>query len=82
MALENSVDGYHPNILHHAAMVMMMKGKNDMEAVFGETQRGPTRDLGRGIEQLDLNPVQSSATAGEWCRPDGAKRRSTSIKLR
>jgi len=60
MALENSVDGYHPNILHHAAMVMMMKGKNDMEAVFGETSEARTRDLGRGIEQLDLNPVHSS----------------------
>jgi len=59
MALENSVDGYHPNILHHAAMVMMMKGKNDMESVFGENSEARTRDLGHGVEQLDLNPVQT-----------------------
>ncbi|HJU28955.1 MAG TPA: aromatic ring-hydroxylating dioxygenase subunit alpha, partial [Candidatus Binataceae bacterium] len=36
MALENSVDGYHPNILHHAAMVMMTKGKTDIDTLFGE----------------------------------------------
>src|SRR5579863_5157652 len=59
MALENSVDGYHPNILNHAAMVMMMKGKNDMEAVFGEKSDARTRDLGHGVEQLDLNAVQT-----------------------
>jgi phenylpropionate dioxygenase-like ring-hydroxylating dioxygenase large terminal subunit len=59
MALENAVDGYHPNILHHAAMVMMMKGKNDMEAVFGENSEARTRDWGHGVEQLDLNPVQT-----------------------
>jgi phenylpropionate dioxygenase-like ring-hydroxylating dioxygenase large terminal subunit len=59
MALENSVDGYHPNILHHAAMVMMMKGKNDMEAVFGERSEALARDHGHGVEQLDLNPVQT-----------------------
>jgi phenylpropionate dioxygenase-like ring-hydroxylating dioxygenase large terminal subunit len=59
MALENAVDGYHPNILHHAAMVMMMKGKNDMEAVYGENSEARTRDWGHGVEQLDLNPVQT-----------------------
>jgi phenylpropionate dioxygenase-like ring-hydroxylating dioxygenase large terminal subunit len=59
MALENSVDGYHPNILHHAAMVMMMKGKNDMEAVFGESSDAMARDLGHGVEQLDLNPIHT-----------------------
>ena len=59
MALENAVDGYHPNILHHAAMVMMMKGKTDMEAVFGENSEARTRDWGHGVEQLDLNPVQT-----------------------
>ncbi|MGH7836619.1 MAG: aromatic ring-hydroxylating oxygenase subunit alpha [Candidatus Binataceae bacterium] len=59
MALENSVDGYHPNILHHAAMAMMMKGKNDMEAVFGERSEALARDHGHGVEQLDLNPVQT-----------------------
>ena len=59
MALENSVDGYHPNILHHAAMVMMMKGKNDMEAVFGERSEALARDHGHGVAQLDLNPVQT-----------------------
>ncbi len=59
MALENSVDGYHPNILHHAAMVMMTKGKADMEAIFGEGSEARTRDFGNGVEQLDLNPVQT-----------------------
>lgn len=59
MALENSVDGYHPNILHHAAMVMMMKGKNDMESVFGERSEALARDHGHGVEQLDLNPVHA-----------------------
>src|SRR6266851_1997688 len=59
MALENSVDGYHPNILHHAAIVMMMKGKNDMEAVFGERSEALARDHGHGVAQLDLNPVQT-----------------------
>jgi phenylpropionate dioxygenase-like ring-hydroxylating dioxygenase large terminal subunit len=59
MALENSVDGYHPNILHHAAMVMMMRGKNDMEAVFGERSEALARDHGHGVAQLDLNPVQT-----------------------
>src|SRR5882762_1939603 len=59
MALENSVDGYHPNILHHAAMVMMMKGKNGMEAIFGERSDARARDLGNGTAQLDLNPIQT-----------------------
>jgi fatty-acyl-CoA synthase len=59
MALENSVDGYHPNILHHAAMVMMMRGKVDMEKVFGEKSEALARDLGHGVEQLDLNPVHT-----------------------
>lgn len=59
MALENSVDGYHPNILHHAAMAMMMKGKNDMESVFGEGSEAYARDLGNGAAQLDLNPVHA-----------------------
>src|SRR5229473_7660195 len=59
MALENSVDGYHPNILHHAAMAMIMKGKNDMEAIFGERSEALARDHGHGVEQLDLNPVQT-----------------------
>jgi len=59
MALENSVDGYHPNILHHAAMVMMMRGKVDMESVFGEKSEANARDHGHGVEQLDLNPVHS-----------------------
>src|SRR5690349_914679 len=57
MALENSVDGYHPNILHHAAMVMMTKGKADVESIFGERSEAHARDLGNGVEQLDLNPV-------------------------
>ena len=59
MALENSVDGYHPNILHHAAMVMMTRGKADMEAVFGERSDALARDLGNGAAQLDLNPIQT-----------------------
>jgi fatty-acyl-CoA synthase len=59
MALENSVDGYHPNILHHAAMVMMMKGKNGMESAFGEDSDAYARDLGNGTAQLDLNPVHT-----------------------
>jgi fatty-acyl-CoA synthase len=59
MALENSVDGYHPNILHHAAMVMMARGKVDMEKVFGEKSDALARDLGHGVEQLDLNPVHT-----------------------
>ena len=59
MALENSVDGYHPNILHHAAMVMMMKGRADMESVFGERSDALARDLGNGNAQLDLNPVHT-----------------------
>ena len=59
MALENSVDGYHPNILHHAAMVMMTRGRTDMEAVFGERSDALARDLGHGAAQLDLNPVHT-----------------------
>jgi phenylpropionate dioxygenase-like ring-hydroxylating dioxygenase large terminal subunit len=59
MALENSVDGYHPNILHHAAIVMMMRGKVDMEKVFGEKSDARALDLGHGVEQLDLSPVHS-----------------------
>ena len=59
MALENSVDGYHPNILHHAAMVMMTRGKADMEAIFGERSDARARDLGNGAAQLDLNPIQA-----------------------
>lgn len=58
MALENSVDGYHPNILHHAAMVMMTRGQADMEAIFGERSDARARDLGNGAAQLDLNPIQ------------------------
>jgi phenylpropionate dioxygenase-like ring-hydroxylating dioxygenase large terminal subunit len=59
MALENSVDGYHPNILHHAAITMMMKGKTDIDTVFGESSEALARDYGHGVEQLDLNPVQT-----------------------
>jgi fatty-acyl-CoA synthase len=59
MALENSVDGYHPNILHHAAMVMMTRGKADMETIFGERSDARARDLGNGAAQLDLNPIQA-----------------------
>lgn len=59
MALENSVDGYHPNILHHAAMVMMTRGKGDMEAIFGERSDARARDLGNGSAQLDLNTVNT-----------------------
>ncbi len=58
MALENSVDGYHPNILHHAAMTMITKGRKvDMESVFGERTDAQTRDLGGGSAQLDLTTV-------------------------
>jgi fatty-acyl-CoA synthase len=59
MALENSVDGYHPNILHHAALSMMMRGKADMETIFGERSEAHARDLGHGVEQLDLTPAQT-----------------------
>jgi len=59
MALENSVDGYHPNILHHAAMVMMTRGKADMESLFGERSDAQARDLGNGTAQLDLNVIQN-----------------------
>ncbi|MGH7917180.1 MAG: aromatic ring-hydroxylating oxygenase subunit alpha [Candidatus Binataceae bacterium] len=60
MALENSVDGYHPNILHHAAMMMMTRGKKvNIEEVFGERSDAHARDLGNGSAQLDLTPVQT-----------------------
>jgi phenylpropionate dioxygenase-like ring-hydroxylating dioxygenase large terminal subunit len=58
MALENSVDGYHPNILHHAAMMLITKGrKADMESVFGERTDALARDLGNGSAQLDLTAI-------------------------
>jgi phenylpropionate dioxygenase-like ring-hydroxylating dioxygenase large terminal subunit len=57
MALENSVDGYHPNILHHAAMAMMTRGKGNMETIFGEGSEARARDLGNGAAQLDLNQI-------------------------
>lgn len=58
MALENSVDGYHPNILHHAAMTLITKGRKvDMDAVFGERTDAQTRDLGGGSAQLDLTTI-------------------------
>lgn len=58
MALENSVDGYHPNILHHAAMTLITKGRKvDMESVFGERTDAQARDLGGGSAQLDLTTV-------------------------
>jgi phenylpropionate dioxygenase-like ring-hydroxylating dioxygenase large terminal subunit len=58
MALENSVDGYHPNILHHAAMMLITKGRQvDMESVFGEHTDALARDLGNGSAQLDLTAV-------------------------
>lgn len=61
MALENSVDGYHPNILHHAAMTMITKGRKvDMESVFGERTDAQTRDLGGGSAQLDLTSINRS----------------------
>ncbi len=59
MALENSVDGYHPNILHHAAMVMMTRGKTDIDSLFGERSDAQARDLGNGTAQLDLNVIQN-----------------------
>ena len=43
-----------------------------MESVFGERSDALARDLGNGTAQLDLNPVHR-ATAGAWCRPDGAR---------
>jgi phenylpropionate dioxygenase-like ring-hydroxylating dioxygenase large terminal subunit len=58
MALENSVDGYHPNILHHAAMTLIAKGRKvDMESVFGERTDALARDLGGGGAQLDLTSI-------------------------
>jgi phenylpropionate dioxygenase-like ring-hydroxylating dioxygenase large terminal subunit len=58
MALENSVDGYHPNILHHAAMTLITKGRKvDMESVFGERTDAQARDLGGGGAQLDLTTI-------------------------
>jgi phenylpropionate dioxygenase-like ring-hydroxylating dioxygenase large terminal subunit len=58
MALENSVDGYHPNILHQAAMMLIKKGrKADMESVFGERTDALARDLGNGSAQLDLTAI-------------------------
>ncbi|HZO82103.1 MAG TPA: Rieske 2Fe-2S domain-containing protein [Candidatus Binataceae bacterium] len=58
MALENSVDGYHPNILHHAAMTLITKGRKvDMDAVFGERTDALARDLGGGSAQLDLTTI-------------------------
>ena len=58
MALENSVDGYHPNILHHAAMTLLAKGRKvDMEEVFGERTDALARDLGSGSAQLDLTSI-------------------------
>ncbi|HEX4210400.1 MAG TPA: aromatic ring-hydroxylating dioxygenase subunit alpha [Candidatus Binataceae bacterium] len=59
MAIENSVDGYHPNILHHAAMVMATKGKADIDTLFGERSDARARDLGQGAAQLDLTPIQT-----------------------
>jgi phenylpropionate dioxygenase-like ring-hydroxylating dioxygenase large terminal subunit len=59
MAIENSVDGYHPNILHHAAMVMATKGKADIDTLFGERSDARARDLGNGTAQLDLTPIQT-----------------------
>ena len=59
MAIENSVDGYHPNILHHAAMVMATKGKADIDTLFGERSDARARDLGQGSAQLDLTPIQT-----------------------
>jgi fatty-acyl-CoA synthase len=61
MALENSVDGYHPNILHHAAMTLIAKGRKvDMESVFGERTEAQARDLGNGSGQLDLTTINRS----------------------
>ncbi len=81
MALENSVDGYHPNILHHAAMVMMTKGRTDMEAVFGEGSDALARDLGNGVAQLDLNPVHARnggrVVAPSWSKEADAQYRTS-----
>jgi phenylpropionate dioxygenase-like ring-hydroxylating dioxygenase large terminal subunit len=79
MALENSVDGYHPNILHHAAMVMMMKGRNDMESVFGERSDALARDLGNGHAQLDLNPVHTR-NGGRIVTPQWSKQADTEYR--
>ena len=80
MALENSVDGYHPNILHHAAMVMMMKGRTDIESVFGERSEALARDLGGGHAQLDLNPVHTRIggriVAPNWSKEADAQYRA------
>jgi fatty-acyl-CoA synthase len=81
MALENSVDGYHPNILHHAAMVMMTKGRTDMESVFGERSDALARDLGNGTAQLDLNPVHTRnggrVVAPGWSKETDAQYRAS-----
>src|SRR5713101_4671383 len=79
MALENSVDGYHPNILHHAAMVMMMKGKTDMESAFGEDSDAHARDLGNGTAQLDLNPVHTKH-GGRLVAPTWSKQTDTEYR--
>jgi len=84
MALENSVDGYHPNILHHAAIVMMTKGKADMESIFGERSEAYARDLGNGVEQLDLNPVHvkqgGRVIPPQWSRETDVEYRATMTK--
>ncbi len=90
MAIENSVDGYHPNILHHAAMMLITKGRKvDMESVFGERTDALARDLGNGSAQLDLTPInrqrggrgaprlQSRGMAGVPAGDGGALRRGT-----
>ncbi len=84
MALENSVDGYHPNILHHAAIVMMTKGKADMESIFGERSEAFARDLGNGVEQLDLNPVHvkqgGRVIPPQWSRETDVEYRAAMTK--
>ena len=40
-------------------MVMMTRGKADMESLFGERSDAQARDLGNGTAQLDLNVLQN-----------------------
>lgn len=58
MALENSVDGYHPNILHHPGLMLMTKNRGvSMEELFGERADARARDLGGGCAQLNFSVV-------------------------
>ncbi|HXG36596.1 MAG TPA: aromatic ring-hydroxylating dioxygenase subunit alpha, partial [Dehalococcoidia bacterium] len=60
---ENTIDGYHPGIVHQSFFEMVQKRTGARIDVFTDTSLGQTRDLGNGHSMLDSR-AYNKATGG------------------